>query len=197
MIQKSKWSLWHLVQNWKFDPMALINFWLKSILKTLDCTFHEISSEIWILGHWPLICAVFSFAVRWSLSVFKKNETRIFLGHRWPQALIIYQTQGRSLTIPYIFVSALFLLGCAHAILTNKSGHLSVHGALGGPPWFVKATSWFMVEFCGQFSLKVGEDIHIKYHHPYTNIIGLGDSRQVLGILKCIFKNIYLYFIIY
>ena len=35
---------------------------------------------------------------------------------------------------------------------------------------------YFVSDFLGMLSVDVGYDIHIKCHHPHTNIIGLGDS---------------------
>ena len=58
----------------------------------------------------------------------------------------------------------------------TKGAHLTSHGALGLPEGWNKAAMIFFSEVCGAFSTEEGLRIHIQYHHPYTNIIGLGDS---------------------
>ena len=44
--------------------------------------------------------------------------------------------------------------------------------------------NYVAVEFMGFFSAEAGYDIHIKGHHPHTNIIGLGDSSYVLPAIS-------------
>lgn len=84
------------------------------------------------------------------------------------------------LSLPNILCIALglFLLGCYHNCIAQKAGHLSSHGAY--TPWesFNKIMFKVCVEFVGSFPAYLGYDIHIKYHHPHTNIIGLGDSSS-------------------
>ena len=72
--------------------------------------------------------------------------------------------------------AGIVILGSYHSILANKSGHIASHGGLCGSKAINKAWLKFSVEFVGSFSSRVAEDIHIKVHHPHTNIIGLGDS---------------------
>lgn len=76
------------------------------------------------------------------------------------------------------FALGIFLFGCIHAILADKASHLAAHGALS--PWkrFNKLLEIFFEELCGSFSAEMGYEIHIKVHHPHTNIIGLGDSSS-------------------
>lgn len=69
-----------------------------------------------------------------------------------------------------------FLVGLGHAILTAKTIHLAAHGAMGDSPTYNRLLSWFTGDFVGLFPAEAGYDIHIKEHHPHTNIIGLGDS---------------------
>ena len=70
------------------------------------------------------------------------------------------------------------LLGFCHAILTQKAGHLAAHGALARSKRWNKFWCVLFVEFFGGYSEYLGYDIHIKCHHPHTNIIGLGDSSS-------------------
>lgn len=83
----------------------------------------------------------------------------------------------------------LFLLTCYHTCLSARAGHLAAHGSLAfSQRW---NHFWFVLfgEFIGSFSTKCTHDIHIKYHHPYTNIIGLGDSST----WKAPFLSTYVY----
>jgi len=69
------------------------------------------------------------------------------------------------------------LLMCGyHTSLTARAGHLASHGALAESPKINYFLHVLFGEFVGSFSTKCGHDIHIKFHHPHTNIIGLGDS---------------------
>ena len=70
-----------------------------------------------------------------------------------------------------------FLLGWMHSVFTVKGGHLSAHGGLSSQRSMVRPLARFFVEFCGQFSEELAYDIHIREHHPHTNIIGRGDSN--------------------
>ncbi|XP_067657038.1 fatty acid desaturase 6-like [Haliotis asinina] len=73
-------------------------------------------------------------------------------------------------------VVGMLLMGCCHSVLATKGGHLSAHGSVCQSPAWNKFWTVFFVEFVGSFSSEAAIDIHIKYHHPHTNIIGLGDS---------------------
>jgi len=70
----------------------------------------------------------------------------------------------------------LFLLSIVNFMWSDKGGHLAVHGSLGRSRFFNKLCAEFFINFNGGFSAYMGYDIHIKTHHPHTNIIGLGDS---------------------
>ncbi|XP_013415879.1 fatty acid desaturase 6 [Lingula anatina] len=79
---------------------------------------------------------------------------------------------------PILFLLGMFIVGCVHALLANKCGHLVVHNAMcvskkWGVFWRI-----FFGELCGSFSDEMGMEIHVKIHHPHTNIIGLGDSSS-------------------
>ncbi|XP_045190405.2 fatty acid desaturase 6-like [Mercenaria mercenaria] len=70
----------------------------------------------------------------------------------------------------------IFLLGWIHSVFATKSGHLAAHGSLSSNKVWSRPLSVLFVEVIGAFSEEMAYDIHIKEHHPYTNIIGIGDS---------------------
>ncbi|CAG2229117.1 fatty acid desaturase 6-like [Mytilus edulis] len=69
-----------------------------------------------------------------------------------------------------------FVLGCCHSTIAIKTAHLVQHGALCSSKALGTFMVYFVSDLCGSFSGDLGYDIHIKVHHPHTNIIGLGDS---------------------
>lgn len=69
-----------------------------------------------------------------------------------------------------------FIFGWMHCVFAVKGGHIAAHGGLSSDRRMIRPLSKFFVEFCGQFSEEMAYDIHIRQHHPYTNIIGIGDS---------------------
>lgn len=69
-----------------------------------------------------------------------------------------------------------FLYGWFHHSFSTKCGHIASHGGLCKEKKFRRYLSVFFVEFVGQFSDELAYDAHIKEHHPYTNVIGIGDS---------------------
>ena len=71
---------------------------------------------------------------------------------------------------------AVFLLGCCHNILAVKGGHLAAHKAAVQSAPLNRLLGFFFSDVCGTFPSDAGITIHIKEHHPYTNIIGIGDS---------------------
>ena len=74
------------------------------------------------------------------------------------------------------YVTAGVLFAVYHSIVANKTGHLSVHGSMAESEWINTLVSYFSTEFVGCFSAFQGDVTHIRFHHPHTNIIGLGDS---------------------
>ena len=54
--------------------------------------------------------------------------------------------------------------------------HSAAHGALCKSKGWNTLWQYLFIEFFGSFSSVSSLDIHLKVHHPYTNIIGLGDS---------------------
>ena len=82
-------------------------------------------------------------------------------------------------TLKLIFISGFLMTAYAHAMFTVKLGHSAVHNSLAGRS---RTLNWFLnvlfVEIFGGFTAEGAEEAHIKLHHPYTNVIGLGDSSS-------------------
>ncbi|XP_052810961.1 fatty acid desaturase 6-like [Mya arenaria] len=74
------------------------------------------------------------------------------------------------------FSVGIFLMGWAHYALASKAGHIGTHGGMCETKAMRRPLSVLFVEMVGSFSEELAYDIHIKVHHPYTNIIGRGDS---------------------
>lgn len=70
----------------------------------------------------------------------------------------------------------IFLFGWMHSAFSTKCGHLSAHGGLTNIKMLHRPLAVLFVEVIGSFSEELAYDAHIKEHHPYTNIIGIGDS---------------------
>ena len=68
------------------------------------------------------------------------------------------------------------LLGFCHNVLAVKGGHLAAHKAAVQSAPLNRVLGFFFSDVCGTFPSDSGITIHIKEHHPYTNIIGIGDS---------------------
>ena len=75
-----------------------------------------------------------------------------------------------------VFVLGVVLLGCCHSVLSVKGGHLAAHKAAVRSAPLNRLLGFFFSDVCGTFPSDSGITIHIKEHHPYTNIIGIGDS---------------------
>ena len=87
----------------------------------------------------------------------------------------------------FCFGIGVALLGFCHSILATKGGHCAAHGSACASPAWNRFWTVFFVEFIGSFSSDAAMDIHIKSHHPHTNIIGLGDSSTFrMPMLPCI-----------
>ncbi|XP_041369649.1 fatty acid desaturase 6-like [Gigantopelta aegis] len=85
------------------------------------------------------------------------------------------------------FGLGIVLLGICHSVLATKAGHCAAHGAFCVSPAWNRFWTVFFVEFIGSFSADVAVDIHIKSHHPHTNIIGMGDSSTFrMPMIPCI-----------
>ena len=77
---------------------------------------------------------------------------------------------------PAACVLGIFVLGCCHSILSVKGGHLAAHRAAVQSVPLNRLLAFFFSDICGSFPSDSSFTIHIKEHHPYTNIIGIGDS---------------------
>lgn len=75
-----------------------------------------------------------------------------------------------------LFLCGMLLIGLNYGMIKTKASHLAAHNALCHSKGWAKFWKYFFLEFQGGFSVDAACDIHIKVHHPYTNIIGLGDS---------------------
>ncbi|XP_069808446.1 fatty acid desaturase 6 [Dendropsophus ebraccatus] len=67
-------------------------------------------------------------------------------------------------------------LGLVHAVFTIKGGHMASHRTLCKSRILGKFWATFFIEVCSCIPVQCGEEGHVKLHHGYTNIIGLGDS---------------------
>lgn len=74
------------------------------------------------------------------------------------------------------FAAGMVFMGLNYGMIKTKASHLAAHNALCQSKSWAKFWKYFFLEFQGTFSVDAAHDIHIKVHHPYTNIIGLGDS---------------------
>lgn len=77
---------------------------------------------------------------------------------------------------PVVFCFAIFLLGFCHSILSIKGGHLAAHKAAVQSAPLNRAMAFFFSDMCGTFPSDAAYSMHIKEHHGYTNIMGIGDS---------------------
>ncbi|KAM5216619.1 fatty acid desaturase 6 isoform 1-T1 [Hipposideros larvatus] len=75
-----------------------------------------------------------------------------------------------------VFVLGITILGVCHYTLTVKGSHLATHGALTESKRWSKIWAFFFVEVCTAFPAEYAKYGHVKIHHGYTNVLGLGDS---------------------
>ncbi|XP_031564413.1 fatty acid desaturase 6-like [Actinia tenebrosa] len=88
-----------------------------------------------------------------------------------------YLLLGQGSTL--LFIIGFFIIGYIHSLLTVKVAHAAVHNAfMGSSPFWNKIISVFCIEFWGGLTERGAQETHIKYHHPYTNVISLGDSSS-------------------
>ncbi|XP_017667282.1 PREDICTED: fatty acid desaturase 6 isoform X2 [Lepidothrix coronata] len=93
-------------------------------------------------------------------------------------------------TIP--FLAGVLTLGVVHHTLTVKGSHLASHNALTESKSWGKVWAIFFIELCSAFTVEQATYNHVKIHHGYTNVIGLGDSST----WKLPFLNRYIYMFI-
>ncbi|RMX56437.1 hypothetical protein pdam_00008829 [Pocillopora damicornis] len=78
-----------------------------------------------------------------------------------------------------LFATGYLLFSYVHATFTVKLAHAAVHNALAGSShFFNRLLSVFFIEIWGGFTEQGSFEAHIQLHHPYTNVIGLGDSSS-------------------
>uniref|UniRef100_A0A8D0GRA4 Fatty acid desaturase 6 n=1 Tax=Sphenodon punctatus TaxID=8508 RepID=A0A8D0GRA4_SPHPU len=87
------------------------------------------------------------------------------------------------------FLLGIFVLGMVHHTVTVKGSHLASHNALTESKAWGKVWAIFFVEICTAFTAEQATYNHVKIHHGYTNVIGLGDSST----WKFPFLNRYIY----
>lgn len=75
-----------------------------------------------------------------------------------------------------VFALGIAILGVSHSTLTVKGSHLATHGALTESKRWSKIWALFFVEVCTAFTAEYARFGHVKMHHGYTNVLGLGDS---------------------
>ena len=75
-----------------------------------------------------------------------------------------------------LFSMGFLTLAYLHYFYSSKCAHMAAHGGLGKSKFINRCLGKLFSEVCGGFTFEGAEDMHIKVHHPYTNIIGLGDS---------------------
>ncbi|KAJ7315990.1 hypothetical protein JRQ81_002152 [Phrynocephalus forsythii] len=94
----------------------------------------------------------------------------------------------RSDSLP-AFLLGIVVLGMAHHTFSVKGSHLASHNALVDSKSWGKLWAIFFIEVCSAFTAEQGTYNHVKIHHGYTNVIGLGDSST----WKLPFLNRYVY----
>ncbi|NXB29592.1 FADS6 desaturase, partial [Eulacestoma nigropectus] len=90
------------------------------------------------------------------------------------------------------FLVGVLTLGVVHHTLTVKGSHLASHNALTESKSWGKVWAIFFIELCSAFTVEQATYNHVKIHHGYTNVIGLGDSST----WKLPFLNRYIYMFI-
>ncbi|NXV81112.1 FADS6 desaturase, partial [Atlantisia rogersi] len=90
------------------------------------------------------------------------------------------------------FLVGVLTLGVVHHALTVKGSHLASHNALTESKSWGKVWAIFFIELCSAFTVEQATYNHVKIHHGYTNVIGMGDSST----WKLPFLNRYVYMFI-
>ncbi|KAM6164882.1 fatty acid desaturase 6 [Rhynchocyon petersi] len=90
-----------------------------------------------------------------------------------------------------IFALGIAILGVCHYTLTVKGSHLATHGALTESKRWSRIWELFFVEVCTGFTAECANYGHVKMHHGYTNVIGLGDSST--WRLPCLNRYVYMF----
>ncbi|XP_068385633.1 fatty acid desaturase 6 [Eschrichtius robustus] len=90
-----------------------------------------------------------------------------------------------------VFALGIAILGVCHYTLTVKGSHLATHGALTESKRWSKIWVLFFVEVCTSFTAEHAKYGHVKMHHGYTNVLGLGDSST--WRLPCLNRYVYMF----
>uniref|UniRef100_A0A8C8YJ13 Fatty acid desaturase 6 n=1 Tax=Prolemur simus TaxID=1328070 RepID=A0A8C8YJ13_PROSS len=90
-----------------------------------------------------------------------------------------------------VFATGITILGVCHSTLTVKGSHLATHGALTDSKCWSKIWLLFFVEVCTAFTAECAKHGHVKMHHAYTNVVGLGDSST--WRLTCLNRYVYMF----
>lgn len=90
-----------------------------------------------------------------------------------------------------VFVLGITILGVCHYTFTVKGSHLATHGALTESKRWSKIWALFFVEVCTAFPAEYAKYGHVKIHHGYTNVLGLGDSST--WRLPCLNRYVYMF----
>uniref|UniRef100_A0A8D0M029 Fatty acid desaturase 6 n=1 Tax=Sus scrofa TaxID=9823 RepID=A0A8D0M029_PIG len=90
-----------------------------------------------------------------------------------------------------VFALGITVLGVCHYTLTVKGSHLATHGALTESKRWSKIWMLFFVEVCTSFTAEYAKYGHVKMHHAYTNVLGLGDSST--WRLPCLNRYVYMF----
>ncbi|XP_019321852.2 fatty acid desaturase 6 isoform X1 [Panthera pardus] len=90
-----------------------------------------------------------------------------------------------------VLALGIIILGVCHYTLTVKGSHLATHGALTESKRWSRIWELFFVEVCSSFSAEYGKYGHVKMHHGYTNVLGLGDSST--WRLPCLNRYVYMF----
>ncbi|XP_060620707.2 fatty acid desaturase 6 [Anolis sagrei] len=93
---------------------------------------------------------------------------------------------------PFAFLCGAVILGMVHHTIAVKGSHLATHNALVESKSWGKLWAVFFIEVCSSFTAEQATYNHVKLHHAYTNVIGLGDSST----WKLPFLNRYVYMFI-
>lgn len=75
-----------------------------------------------------------------------------------------------------VFTWGFLTLAFLHYFYVSKSAHMATHGTFGKSKLMNRCLGRLFSEVCGGFTFEETENIHVKIHHPFTNIVGLGDS---------------------
>ncbi|OWF43961.1 fatty acid desaturase 6-like [Mizuhopecten yessoensis] len=114
-------------------------------------------------------------------SILQKSSWWDLYGVDWVITFVVF---GMVFVAVYLmsFDSALavalgiLIYGYCHSSITVKGAHAATHGSVCASTAWNRVWMILFSDIVGSFPSDATYDIHIKTHHPHTNIIGLGDS---------------------